>query len=1010
MMALETLSQPPINRIDLSGEWDGNPGSEIALHANIEFISAPNTRLPLLDLSNGVELLQYNGPTEMPEDCPSHLGEISDEKSNGSTRGGGSGRQHPDILKRIANGGTESLSDTPRTLYRKGMELSPSSTKRRLFPPSPTSTVSRMPSFDDLAPGLEIGLLSIGVDEDDGLDGEGSKSTDVSTAGISESSGTNSAAQNLRLSDTYNREMSSLSSAAITPKSEKRVVSRIPVKSQRLARPSSAYEEFSHSSEPEGNLRNTSVSSSKTESPPSEIIPTQGNEIPPMKPSTHRNEQFSPVKLSHTLSADLTKSWVDQRSPQSRTRNFSHGVGGHPLFDRRTSPQSELGGSQFHTQYSLQSDAAIFSQEGEPNLKYSDKSMYVSTWLGKDECNGLAKEYHQSRLLCPTGYSTEPSENHNENSPTNVESHTHNTDRPRQSETHKPVILPSPFPSSQQGMPWNSAEELARKRDSGTNLDTASTIPVPELAIVEEVGKDFYILSPETSVPKVYIIEFDFKVRLRALQPGGWQLLKIPGLPVYKQGGKGTVKLTIPNSSARKKLDCGNEGFLSLERDGAGFIADFDIAEPLVVSMRAVELLSSESRDKRILNHEIRVVLRCHQKIVEYTAICALSFYQKILCADEGSIAVIISDGPVGDFEWTMENGNRDFHVDQRVANASDLGTTKIRIFCKGNELDGCFRITWEVPYETQASQTWVPKLFCEKPATQAEYVPSLRSQWRTETPGTPMIRADPESGESGLVETEKSVREWGQHGFEDLGYLGLPAIETESIAYWCVHQLVRVVLLFMAIMEGLGGFIQTYLEYVPLGPKKIILLPVIVVQTLVLINQHLSRPSTIECQENQPESIGLSCPRRYFQIEPCLSSFSLFVQEKVSVAERGLLGHIFKVVNGRGEVTFIDSENVRSAETNEGEEGALKITAAQISTHREFDAATPTGIGVGSEAGQAHIHLSTSNQPQTKLKGDTNSFTTSEGTTTGTDIAIPTKASLRDRIDMFFGWTGPLE
>lgn len=46
IMALETLSQPPINRIDLSGEWDGNPGSEIALHANIE-VSYPGKLLSI---------------------------------------------------------------------------------------------------------------------------------------------------------------------------------------------------------------------------------------------------------------------------------------------------------------------------------------------------------------------------------------------------------------------------------------------------------------------------------------------------------------------------------------------------------------------------------------------------------------------------------------------------------------------------------------------------------------------------------------------------------------------------------------------------------------------------------------------------------------------------------------------------------------------------------------------------------------------------------------------------
>ncbi|KAL2365831.1 hypothetical protein RJZ56_001287 [Blastomyces dermatitidis] len=1079
-MASESILQPVINRIDLSGEWDGNPSSQVALHAKIElliklyqqvlyawiqsdtwgkkFVSAPNTRLRLLDLSNdGVELLQFDGPAKLLEASrlPHHLEEISDEKSiNLSGVSCRRSMECSDILKRITSEGTESLNETPRTLYRKGMELSPPPTKRRLFPPSPTSTLSRLPSFGELVLALEKESVYSRDGEDDGYDGGASRSTDISATDISESSDTNSGVQSLdtaraingdlvfemeamladlkggmngpdgfgglpitglygtekeiKVTDTCDQETSLFSSPTKTPKPQKRIVSRIPVKAQRLAKSSSPSEELSHSSESGGNFRDMSDSPSKTMSPPSDIFPVPGNESPSPIPSTPRNEQFSPVKLPNTLPADSNKHWVDQESesPQSPTRKFSYGAVRQvpPLFDRFF-PQPDLTGSRRNIRGPWQSDVGITTQEKESGQKDNDKSVYVSTWLKTNEGNGILKEYSQSRSLHPTRYSTEHAKGHKENTPASEKSDSQSTGILGQSQAQKPITLPSPSTSSQLSMPWNSAEELAKKCDLGQHLHMESVIPAPELAIVEELGRDFYILSPETSVPTAYTIGFDLKVKLGPLQPGGWQLLKIPGLPIEKQGGKGTVKLAILHGSVNKKLDCGARGLLSVAPDGAGFIADFDIAEPFALSMRAVELLTSESRDNRILNHEVRMVLRCHPRartraVVEYTAVCALSLYQKILCADEGFIPVIISDGPGGDFEWTMEKGSRDFRVGKRTANAADIGTTRIRIFCKEDELDGCFRITWEVPYGASISQTWVPKLFFEKPATQTEYAPLLRSQLQMETLGNPVLKEETESGENAL---EKAGSKWEQDDLEDLGYLGLPTFETESMPYWCVHQLVRVVLFSMAIMQELSDLVQIYVARVPLGSMKIILLSVVV----VLVTQHLGPPS-IESQISPQECLGPLCPRSYVQVERPLGSFNWFAREKASVVDRGLLGHIFNAVNGR-EVTFMDSENVRnvenarSVENDAGERGDMQTKAAQAQIVREAGPAPR----IGTEDRYDPTRIST----QTKLKNnDGSSGTASEPTTTSTAVVAPKKVSLRDRIDMFFGWDGLLE
>ncbi|ODH38530.1 hypothetical protein ACO22_02294 [Paracoccidioides brasiliensis] len=1019
MATKPSLSQTSINKIDLRGEWDGDPTSHVILHAKIEFVPAPNTKLRLLDLSNeGIELLKFDGPAQIG-------GEIS-------------------ILPHLP---VEDFDETPRSLYKKGMDLSPLSTKRRLFPPSPTSTASEMiPPFDDMSSGLEDPCLPLGDYADEDYDGGDSRSPNASNTSISEHNEYHSATKcfdvgraergeahaemgarvsefkdgsdptdfsttgtdcdsgrkgisTRAVSDAFRQTKSSIISVSISPKMVKGPSSKIPVRAPSLSRPSGLADELLlYPSEPdEDSSKIASAFPPKSENPQSGGMYIPRDHRPSLIPTTPRNEQFSPVRLLNTLPSVLNKQRADQGSqqlPKSSSREVSHEPGKQPLFFAPNSfPRPGPRGSRRSEQLALKSGAAITQSAGEK----MEKSKYVSTWLEESE-DIVSTEVPHSPLIYPDARVIQAGKDQKENDPTFTES---------KDNIEKPMKLPSPTPSSQLDMPWSSADELAKKWAVDDNLGEKSTIPVPELVIVEEICRDFYILSSKSAGKAMFIIEFDMKITLGPAQPGGWQLLKIPGLPV-DQYGKGTLKLEIPHGLTKKRLDCESDCLLYLERIDTGCIADFNLAKPLVVSLRAVELLTSESRDNRVLNYETSVTLNRRRKlgtsvIVEYTAVCVLSLYQKSVSAEEGAIDVIISDGPGGYFEWTMENGNRDFRIDQKPVNASDIGTTKVRIFCKEKDLDQCFRITWYIPYWPSFSPTWTPKLFYEKPETQAEYVPSLRGRWGIGVSGGRAIE------EVGIGESEsfnmKGIMEKFETGdFGDWGYLGLPTFETRSTTYWVVHQMIRVVIFSMVFCQKLGLLIQLLCGYVPKTPMKV-LLAFFAVHTTVVIKYQLGRLSVEGCT-GQTAYHELECVRS----EPRPGDFGWFSWEKSFIVDRGLFAHVTYVVGGgggAGEVTLMEPENDSSGVEYPGREGGLQIEDTtqidcQISTPSLSISVVIAGKGENNLASSSTLELPLAT-PNRKPKKNS---TVSEPTANPSRMRL----SLRDRIDRFLGWKGPLE
>ncbi|PGH08496.1 hypothetical protein AJ79_05985 [Helicocarpus griseus UAMH5409] len=1217
---------PPIHRIELTGMWDGEDRestSHINLHAKIEFTNSPNSTLPLLDLSDeGVELLLYGVPIRLDEDSyPSTdpCSKCEEERNlNGSTRGrkrersplpiawedmnvkDGSPSENSNGNKKIeANGKAEPVQETPRTLYQKEMGLQPSSTKRRLFPPSPTEGDSRKPSFKSLPYGLDsVSPSPQREKEDDGDNGGVSKSPEASPIAIPARSEADSAVQsfgtaraeigddtteiddllselnrgtnsiegsvenNFRTSGYHRREeantdstrrqsntsvmtMLSVPTASLTPKP---LASRIPIKTQRLARPSKVDEELLGSSVPEPSSRNTAASPSQTMRPQHQDPPA---EKPSLLPTTPKNEHISPLRLSSTLPDTFGKPRKGKELQQSPTRP------GNQNQSFLTIPQSDPRGSRRQTQFTPGRDTKIPIRKGENDRNGAEKSAYISKWLLDDEFrkssdspldkfypteddlkvirankNGerklspgkAQKNIEDLKTLEEDAVSTEGQnkiENHEtsedvalekvketEGSGTladvafaKINGNTEDHGRTEEDEVEDEVSLPSPTSSSQRSMPWNSAADMARKYAEANEPDEIT--PDLGITIVQRPLDSLYIVSSKDSKEAVYSVEFDMKVKLGAVQPDGWQILKVPGLPLDTTGGKGILKLQVVHGSNRRRLECGNNGLLGFEREDAGFTAYFDMVHPLAVPIRAVEILTGNTLDNRVLNYEIKTALKRRRRlgapsILEYTAICELSLYQKIVSIHEGcAFTVIISDGPGGYFEWTLRNEDREFRIDRKARTANDFGITRVKTFCKVDHADEPFRIIWEVPAGTHQPEVWAPKLFFLKPNAAVEYKRSLRSPGIERADET-RITASSEMGQdtgmerlelgddgedddnNGDGDSDSDSDEDGDGDDEDdddedddddddphWNFMDFTGVETEDIHFWFFQDVARpAALLLLYLKKWLRSFIS-------ISPRKV-LVGLFIMQIIFVFNDQIPGPTIGNgCSQ-------LPCPRSDMQYEPFPGSFRWFARERELILNKGLLGYVSHITGIH--VTLQNCENLdpkkrskHEEDRSEGHSGKghdVDSTVAKDATQigsPAFPVRTSMDIGgerrpaypstgslyvtmVEGGAGNRGEHdpaaftipssadfvlledrantrgkqdLSFHPDPrkpstppveadvnteseQSSLIASSNSAASTY--TTSLSSASPTKEPLRDRIDKFLGWKGPLE
>ncbi|KAK2787181.1 hypothetical protein FQN53_005603 [Emmonsiellopsis sp. PD_33] len=983
MEASSPLPQPPIHSLDLNCRWNGEPKDPVYVTIKVEFTTEPNTKLRLLDMNHeNTKFLHCDSlqtVTELGEDSLDENSPPADQPVDNA----------PDAETPVPAQGAEGGVETPRTLYTKGMKL-PESTGRRLFPPSPSSTISRKQPFeptpeDDERPPIASpeGIERVLQETEANAEGKSSPPSISGKSDVSQSFGSTRAnkggtsiAESPRSASgesppepfpeymdrrsTPSRpegkgkakadvvpgntsdspgsagEPSSTSSPGepsqdTSPQATKRPTpSQIPVMASR-SNIAGGSQQSSRASSSQGRVATSGLPRNDTTSPSALDVSGLRKARPSLIPSHSRHERVSPVRLSTELPGNFAMKSFISEPPASPKREGPFESKRPAFFPSLTTRNSDPERPSSSPQPALKPKSPPSAlQKIDPN-KDEKKSSYVSSWLDNND----AETQGQSS-------------------------------------------------SSQNWTSGRSLDDADTLLKGSTPFETENTDPAPDSEDeMVSFGKDssgyFHLLMPRLVTRAVCIISIYIEVTLTPLQEDGWQLLHIPGLPLNRNGKYGTFRLLADKCPWKKKVECSTDGLIGVRSVGGGYMGSFDAGKPLVLTVRATEVLTSDPIDKRVLDCEIRVAHKRHRilgfgSFVEYTAYIILSMYQQAVCQQDGAFVVVISDGPHGDFEFRMVGLKEEYFVDAFPKSASHIGTTKIKvIWC--TELESKkFRIRWRTPHGTATAMTWVPKLFFVKVGQPIEYEPSLlrsrilglrgtRHKEATVEPQETVIEQDDGDREA-TVETQETVIEQDD---EDRDWLGLPYLEDKSATLWIIHQTLRVCLIFLYGLEALGAAIRLYFDMTPMALN----VGIVSLFTGVIL-LHLTQPSW-KTSPNQIVRFDYLPSRRRGWI----------TGEKDSIANNGLQKHLISVICGE-ECTGPACEDCDKMQETRLEETQITVP---------FETPSETTPIVSGYLSLPSHHQAGLHSTAVTIDSQAN--------------AAPTKISLRDRIDVFLGWRG---
>ncbi|EEP80225.1 predicted protein [Uncinocarpus reesii 1704] len=481
-----------VESVRLEGNWDGGANSSVLLHLTMKLKASPNATIPIFQLDDGLQANIIEDRVYQTEDKDletfSTFGNLSPSICQLAQRDRQSGSDN-------LRSPSPSTHETPRRLYRNGMQLSPSPTKERLFPPSPATSsgsvsLDQDPKYDMTNRVPDLRQCTELVDG-----GKAHKvHEELHDPDIDRSQGAAAGKENASpeinadcMGTFHRREASGMTAIHWTPKRQNKSTqdsygagrqilvspsprasginipkrgakSMIPVKSQAFA------QEDMHSKGVY--MANNSVEGPETpwqgeatrkngefgNARYAQTIHSAGAKLPNLA----YKSGFSPVKGNKTPIANFgeqrtsVKSGINKSSPSPSRPTYRRGFMNSPMM----SPGKNIErAKENNLLLNIESDS-------EPDVFYEHRppSDFLSSWL------------YERSLDTGSTLAEVPKNNHPQSEPRKSTMIFQRDEwQLERGDSKSPLLsdrisLPSPTPSSKLSMPWNSAEELAERK------------------------------------------------------------------------------------------------------------------------------------------------------------------------------------------------------------------------------------------------------------------------------------------------------------------------------------------------------------------------------------------------------------------------------------------------------------------------------------------------------------------------------------------------------------------
>ncbi|EAW10530.1 uncharacterized protein ACLA_050020 [Aspergillus clavatus NRRL 1] len=290
---------------------------------------------------------------------------------------------------------------------------------------------------------------------------------------------------------------------------------------------------------------------------------------------------------------------------------------------------------------------------------------------------------------------------------------------------------------------------------------------------VEIDGGIIFIRNPAKVRPATYKVAVTLSVFLENGNPNGWNDLVIPGLPRMRAGENAFFVFLMPENHGLEFRTTNLQRYKTVENCFcAEFVNQRDLIVPLrVCDQRFYGIVKDFTVDQEIrAEHTVVANIEGPGKaprpdiVVKYTAMCSLRLHNRFFWAEKCCFFLRLDGGPEGCFRCQLKSQKTDLQMIQLQARDDAIGVSHIQVICSPRDLE-MFGITWEVNLRGRQAMNWLPRIYpvsstsCESNKNNLRQIfTELEAGLRRKIGHEPVRLTDVDDGNDNAFEAEHST------------------------------------------------------------------------------------------------------------------------------------------------------------------------------------------------------------------------------------------------------------
>ncbi|EAW24997.1 uncharacterized protein NFIA_104850 [Aspergillus fischeri NRRL 181] len=276
--------------------------------------------------------------------------------------------------------------------------------------------------------------------------------------------------------------------------------------------------------------------------------------------------------------------------------------------------------------------------------------------------------------------------------------------------------------------------------------DYQSSMSEPKLDFKNGI---LFIRNPENVRPAIYKFTVTVSVLLEKDKSKGWSNLVIPGLPRMRAGESGFFLFQIPEKHGLEFRTTNLQRYKIVENC---FFAEFVNHGDLVVPLRVCDqkfygIVKDFTVDQEIRADYQVIASTDHEGkgiqpavMINYTAMCSLRLHNRCFWAEKCCFFLRLDGGPEGRFHCRLEPQETGLQMINLENKGIPVSVSYLQVICSPKDLD-MFGVTWKVKLPGQQAVNWLPRIYpvssttCESNRNDLRQIfTELEAEYRKET------------------------------------------------------------------------------------------------------------------------------------------------------------------------------------------------------------------------------------------------------------------------------------